>query len=155
MAQFTKTNGDLLPVINYDSPAYTNSGANAVTSAATVQPQGPKLDFFKVLVKDGSATAVDLRDELGGYSGTTFNPGVVQQINQTVQTSSTIAIYQVEGSGTGQISYAIYPSGAYTASTLQTAIQGMGNVQITSSAGVTTGVNVSGTVVTQPGFQLA
>ena len=79
----------------------------------------------------------------------------MQQINQTVQTSSTIAIYQVEGSGTGQISYAIYPSGAYTAASLQTAIQGMGNVQITSSAGVTTGVNVSGTVVTLPGFQLA
>ena len=45
MAQFTRTNGDYLPVINYDSPAYTNSGVNAVTSAATVQPQGPKLDY--------------------------------------------------------------------------------------------------------------
>jgi len=154
MSTFNRFNGDAQPVFALDIQNGPQTG-NIGATDALVQMQGPKLDFFKVLVKDGSATAVDLRDELGGYSGTTFNPGVVQQINQTVQTSTTIAIYQVEGASTGQISYAIYPSGAYTASTLQTAIQGMGNVQITSSAGVTTGVNVSGTVVTLPGFQLA
>ncbi len=42
MAQFTRVNGDYLPLINYDAPDYTNSGVNAVTSGATVQPQGPK-----------------------------------------------------------------------------------------------------------------
>ena len=119
--------------------------------------QGPKLDFFKVLVKDGSAAAIDLRPQLGNYSGggTVFNPGVVVQLNQAVQTTATIAIYQVEGDSTGQISYAIYPSGAYTAGTLQTALQALGNVQITASDGTVTGVNVSGTLVTNPGFKLA
>ena len=48
MAQFTRTNGDYLPVMNYDASSYTNSGVNAVTSGATVQPQGPKLDFFTI-----------------------------------------------------------------------------------------------------------
>jgi VCBS repeat-containing protein len=84
-----------------------------------------------------------------------FTPGVVNQVNQRVQQSATIAIYQVEGANTGQISYAIYPSGAYTAGTLQTALQALGNVQITASDGTVTGVDVAGTTVTQPGFQLA
>ena len=59
MAQFTRTNGDYLPVINYDSPAYTNSGVNAVTSGATVQPQGPKLDFFTITF-DAALTTTQL-----------------------------------------------------------------------------------------------
>jgi hypothetical protein len=68
---------------------------------------------------------------------------------------ATIAMYQVEGDANGQISYAVYPADAWTAASLQTALQALGNVQVTSSSGVTTGVNVSGTLVTEPGFQLA
>ena len=48
MAQFTKTNGDLLPVLHLDAAQYENSGANAIADATSVQPQGPKLDFFTV-----------------------------------------------------------------------------------------------------------
>ena len=70
-------------------------------------------------------------------------------------------MYQVEGASNGQISYALYPTGAYTAATLQAQIRAItnggaaGNVQITSSSGVTTGVNVEGTDVTNVGFKLA
>ena len=74
MAQFTKVNGDYLPVINYDSGAYTNSGLNAVESAATVQPQGPKLAFF-------TATAT------GALTGAQVNTLV-----QTVQQLATVYI---------------------------------------------------------------
>jgi hypothetical protein len=155
MAYFPPFNGDAQPVFALD----INNGAQTgtISADALVQMQGPKLDFFKVLVKDGSATAIDLRPQLGNYSGggTVFNPGVVVQLNQSIQNTSTIAIYQVEGDSTGQISYAVYPSGAYTAGTLQTQLQALGNIQITASDGTVTGVNVSGTLVTNPGFKLA
>ena len=154
MAYFPPFNGDSQPVFALDIQNGPQTG-NIGSTDALVQMQGPKLDFFKVLVKDTGATAVDLRTELGSYSAGVFDPGVVNQINQAIQRTATIAIYQVEGADTGQISYAIYPTGAYTAATLQTVLQGLGNVQVTSSNGTVTGVDVSGTTVTQPGFQLA
>lgn len=154
MAYFPPFNGDAQPVFALDINNGSQTG-NIGSTDALVQPQGPKLDFFKVLVKDGSAGAVDLRAELGSYSGGVFDPGAVVQINQAIQNTATIAIYQVEGATTGQISYAIYPQDAYTAATLQTALQALGNVQITDSSGTVRGVNVSGTTVTKPGFQLA
>jgi hypothetical protein len=128
-----------------------------------VQPQGPKLDFFAVVVQNSADQAIDLRDQLGNYSGggTVFNPGLVQIINENIQQTATIAMYQVEGAAAGQISYALYPTGAYTAATLQAQIRAItngstaGNVQITSSSGVTTGVDVTGSDVTNVGFKLA
>lgn len=154
MAYFPPFNGDSQPVFALD----INNGAqngNIGGTDALVQMQGPKLDFFKVLVKNSSAQAIDLRTQLGSYSGGVFTPGVVNQINQAIQETATIAIYQVEGATTGQISYAVYPQDAYTAATLQSALQALGNVQITASDGTVTGVDVAGTTVTEPGFQLA
>lgn len=155
MAYFPPFNGDAQPVFALDINNGRQTGT--ISADALVQMQGPKLDFFKVLVKDTGATAIDLRPQLGNYSGggTVFNPGVVVQLNQAVQSTATIAIYQVEGDNTGQISYAVYPAGAWTAGTLQTALQALGNVQITASDGTVTGVDVSGTLVTNPGFKLA
>jgi hypothetical protein len=154
MAYFPPFNGDSQPVFALDINNGSQTG-NIGSTDALVQMQGPKLDFFKVLVKDTGATAIDLRTQLGSYSGGVFTPGVVNYINQAIQQTSTIAIYQVEAATTGQISYAIYPQDAYTAATLQTALQALGNVQITASDGTVTGVDVSGTTVTEPGFQLA
>ena len=154
MAYFPPFNGDAQPVFALDINNGPQTG-NIGSTDALVQMQGPKLDFFKVLVKDGSATAIDLRTQLGSYSAGVFTPGVVVQLNQNVQTAATIAIYQVEGDALGQISYAVYPQAAWTAATLQTSLQALGNVQITSSDGTVTGVNVSGTLVTNPGFKLA
>jgi hypothetical protein len=154
MAYFPPFNGDAQPVFALDINNGPQTG-NIGSTDALVQMQGPKLDFFKVLVKDGSATAIDLRTQLGSYSAGVFTPGVVVQLNQNVQTAATIAIYQVEGDALGQISYAVYPQAAWTAATLQTSLQALGNVQITSSDGTVTGVNVSGTLVTNVGFKLA
>lgn len=154
MAYFPPFNGDAQPVFALDINNGPQTG-NIGSTDALVQMAGPKLDFFKVLVKDTSATAIDLRTQLGSYSGGVFTPGVAVQLNQAVQNTATIAMYQVEGDNTGQISYAVYPSGAWTAATLQTALQALGNVQITASNGTVTGVDVSGTLVTNPGFKLA
>ena len=153
MAYFPPFNGDSQPVFALD----INNGAQSgtITSAALVQMDGPKLDFFKIIVQDGSNVAVDLRSQLGSYSAGVFTPGAVNQINAAIQQTATIAKYQVEADTSGQISIAIYPAGAYTAATLEDTIQALGNIQVTASDGTVTGVDVAGTVVSTAGFKLA
>jgi hypothetical protein len=153
MAYFPPANGDAQPVFALD----INNGPQQgdITSAALVQMAGPKLDFFKVIVQNGSQQAQDLTNQLGNVTSGVFTPGVVVQINQAIQRTATIAMYQVEADTSGQISYGIYPSGAWTAATLDAALKALGNVQITASNGTVTGVNVSGTDVTDAGFKLA
>ena len=129
MASFTKVNGDLLPVINFDSPAYTNSGANAVSSAATVQPQGPKLDFFTV-------TAAST----GALTGTQ-----VSLIIQATQQLATVYIYEFTTAGPDTLAMAVYPTGAWTTATLQTATRaaltagGAANAVVASATATFTG----------------
>ena len=106
MAQFTKTNGDFLPVINYDSFSYTNSGANAVSSAATVQPQGPKLDFFTVTAASS-----------GAFTGTQ-----VSLIIQATQQLATVYMYEFTTAGPDTLAMAVYPTGAWTTTTLNAAV---------------------------------
>lgn len=103
MAQFTKTNGDLLPVLHLDSPAYTNSGANAIADGETVQPQGPKLDFFTV-----TAT--------GALTGTQVN-----LIIQATQQLATVYMYEYTNDTNDSVAMAVYPTGAWTTTTLDTA----------------------------------
>ena len=152
MATLFRPNGDADPVFALDISNGAQSGNLATVGAnALVQMAGPKLDFFAVIVENASNQAIDLRNELGNIT----DPGVVQTINQTVQQTATIAFYQVQNSASGQISYGLYPSGAYTTATLDTAVTGLGNVQITNSSGQVRGVNVSGSQSTNIGFKLA
>jgi hypothetical protein len=152
MAILFRPNGDADPVFALDIANGAQSGNLATVGAnALVQMQGPKLDYFALVVENGSNQAIDLRNELGNVT----DPGVVQTINQTVQTNATIAFYQVQNSTTGQISYGLYPTGAWTTTTLDTAVTALGNVQITNSSGQVRGVNVSGSQTTNVGFKLA
>ena len=151
MAVLYRPNGDAQPVFALDISNGAQTGNIASIGNALVQMAGPHLDYFAAIVKNGSAQAINLQSECGNIT----DPGVVQSINQTVQLTATIAFYQVQADNTGQISYGLYPNAAYTATTLQQAIQGMGNVQITNSSGQVRGVNVSGTTVTGLGFKLA
>jgi hypothetical protein len=101
MAQFTRVNGDFLPVAVYDNGtgnAYVNSGnVNAVTSAATVQPQGPALTFF---------TAAGNGSTLTTYTTAVF--AAVEQLN-------TVMIYEANTAPTDDtIAFAVYPVGANT-----------------------------------------
>jgi len=104
MAQFTKVNGDFLPVLNLDTFAYTNSGANAVSSANTVQPQGPKLQYFTIT-------------GTGALSGAQINI-----ITQTIQTLATIYIYEYTDTTNDTFAFASYPAGAWTTGTIDTAV---------------------------------
>jgi len=129
MAQFTKTNGDFLPVINFDSPSYTNSGANAVSSGATVQPQGPKLDYFTVTASGSSA-----------LTGTQVSLAI-----QATQQLATVYIYEFTTAGPDTLAMAVYPTAAWTTATLQTAIRagltagGVANSVVVSATATFTG----------------
>lgn len=117
MAQFTKVNGDYLPVINMDSGSYTNSGLNAVESGVTVQPQGPKLQYFTV-------TAA------GALTGTQVNVLV-----QTIQQKATVYIYEYVNDANDTLSFASYPTGAWTAAALDLAFTAAGVAATTTSDG--------------------
>ena len=99
MAQFTRTNGDFKPLINYDSFSYTNTGVNTITSGATVQPQGPKLAF-------GTITFTGAATPSGADLAKTF---------QTIEQLATMMIYEFTevGDNTDTLAVAIYPVDAW------------------------------------------
>jgi hypothetical protein len=99
MAQFTRANGDFKPLINYDSFSYTNTGVNTITSAATVQPQGPKLAF-------GTITFTGAATPSGADLAKTF---------QTIEQLATMMIYEFTevGDNTDTLAVAIYPVDAW------------------------------------------
>lgn len=137
MAIQSRVHGDSLPVFEIDQL----NGPGAVSTGVAVQLQGPRLDFFKVIVKDNSNSAVDVAGEMG-------TGGAVEVILRTIEQLATVHLYQVEAS-TGQISLAVYPVAAWTTTTLATALTALGN-------GVGTGpVDLRGTTVATAAFKLA
>ena len=120
MAQFTKVNGDLLPVLRLDATSYTNAGANAVTTAATVQPQGPKLDFFTVTAD-------------GAFTGTQVN-----LIIQATQQLATVYLYEYTDTSNDTVAMAVYPVAAWTTATLDAAIQAVLDAASLSNTTTTT-----------------
>jgi len=99
MAQFTRVSGDFVPQINYDAQSYTVGSVNAFTSAATVQPQGPKLEF-------GTIT----------FTGQGVMDGANLKIAMdTIQQVATIYMYEftVVGSGADKLAVAVYPVSAW------------------------------------------
>jgi len=97
MTQFTRTNGDYKPVINMDTPAYTAGAINAITSAATVQPQGPKLDYFTITASGSTA----------------FSTTQVNVMIQTIQQKATIYIYEFTTAGPDTLAVAVYPTAVW------------------------------------------
>ena len=96
MAQFTRVNGDFKPLINYDADSYTNTGVNAVTSGATVQPQGPRLEFATVT-----------------FTGTgTTGAQILATIN-AIQQLATIYLYEFTTDTNDTLAVAMYPAGAW------------------------------------------
>ena len=119
MAQTTRVHGDYQPVMNYDAASYTVGAVNAVTSAATVQPQGPKLDFF-------TATAN------GALSTTMIDNGI-----KAIQQLATVYLYEYTDASNDTLAVAVYPTGAWTTAGLVTALEGAGwanAVTVTASA---------------------
>ena len=157
MAFFPPANGDSQPVFALDINNGPQTGQ--ISSAALVQMAGPKLDFIALIVENASNQAIDLRNQLGNADGGgtgVFNPGVINTINAAIQRTSTIAFYQVEATAAGQISYGIYPSGAFANATdLGNVVAGLGTVTVTEEDGSTNSVDVSGSQSTNVGFKLA
>ena len=100
MAQFPRVNGDLLPVLNYDTGSYVNSGPNAVQSGATVQPQGPALAFFTV-TGDGPLTGTQV----------TYAIRAAEQL-------ATVHIYEFTQDGDGILGLALYPIDAWVTTSI-------------------------------------
>lgn len=96
MAQFTKVNGDFKPVLRLDSASYTNTGVNAVTSGATVQPQGPKLEYFTVTFTGTGTTGAQIRDAMS-----------------TIQQLTTVHMYEFTTDTNDTLAIAMYPAGAW------------------------------------------
>jgi hypothetical protein len=106
MAQITRANGDLQPVVvmdqgvNASSPgAGYSTGINTVVSGVTVNSAGPKLDFGTVTFT-GNATV----------SGTSLAIAI-----QTIQQNATIAMYEftTNSSNTATLALATFPTGAW------------------------------------------
>ena len=107
MAGFTRTSGDFQPVVVMDSGttasapgAGHNTGINTVTSGASVNVAGPKLDFGTVTFT-GNATV----------SGASLAIAI-----QTIQQQATIAIYEFTTVGSNQATLALatYPTAAWS-----------------------------------------
>ena len=137
MAEITRVNGSAFGVVHNDRSA---TGSGAISADETVILNGPQMDFFKIIVKDVSGNVEDLRNELDAGEG-------VEAILRHIALKANIEMYQVEGDTSGQISVAVYPAGAYTASTLQTAVR-------TLSAAGANNLDCSSSDVTDPGFEL-
>jgi len=101
---------------------------------------GSKIAFFGMIVKNGSGTAIDMSNE-GGVDG------AWEAIYKAISTKATPVLFQWESGSSGVASWGIEQNGAgWTAADLETAIRALGTVS---------GVDVSGTTVTNVGFKLA
>lgn len=117
MAGFARVNGDLQPVAVYDAPVYNNSAVNSVTSEATVQPQGPKLQFFTVTAS-------------GAFTGTQVNT-----IIQTVTQLSTVHMYEYVNDTNDSVALAVYPVAGWAAADITTALTAAGVTGTTTTDG--------------------
>jgi hypothetical protein len=91
MAQFTRVNGDFKPVLHLDS-----AGVNTVTSAASVQPQGPKLEFATIT-----------------FTGTGTTGAQILAAVNTIQQLATIYMYEFTTDTNDTLAVAMYPIGAW------------------------------------------
>ena len=96
MAFITKVHGDAQPVFATDVATGPVS-ADAATAATPVNFAGPKLDFFRVVAN----TSVVSQQGVNEY---------VANVLQAVQQTSTVAMYQVDGT---VLSIAVFPQGAF------------------------------------------
>ena len=101
---------------------------------------GADISFYHITLKDNSASAVDVRTELGFYE-------TVHNVIRAVLDRGTIVHQRIDNANSGRIDIAMERAG-WTAATLQTAIRDLG---------ATVGVNdkdLRGTVVTETELKL-
>jgi len=101
MAYYTPANGDAQPVFALDVQNGPVS-PSASTAGTPVQPQGPKLDFFRAVAN----TTVVSQQGVQEYVANVIN---------AIQQTATVAMYQVDGT---VLSFAVYPTGAFANATV-------------------------------------
>jgi hypothetical protein len=109
MAYITKVSGGSQPVFATDVLNGPVAQDANIAAQGPVNFAGPKLDFFSVVANASLAAQ-------GGVNG------YVANVIQAVQQTATVAIVQV-GPTTGQINFAVFPTGAYTTATFVAACQ--------------------------------
>jgi hypothetical protein len=120
MAYITVVSGGSQPVFALDT---LNGSLPQTASLAgnSVQPQGPKLDFFRFV----AANTMNTQGEVNGF---------VANVLQALQQTTTVAMYQVDGVA---LSVGLYPTGAFANTTVATAVANTAGVvgvnQINSS----------------------
>ena len=123
MAYITVVSGGSQPVFALDTlngplPQDTTLAGNSV------QPQGPKLDFFRFV----AANSMNSQGQVNAF---------VANVLQALQQTTTVAMYQVDGVA---LSVALYPTGAFANTTVATAAANAAGVvgvnQINSSTNV-------------------
>jgi hypothetical protein len=128
MSEFTKTSGNFKPVVNVDVGQNTDSAAlNAVTSAATVQPQGPKLEFCTITFTGSSTTGAQ----------------ILATIN-AIQQLATIYMYEFTTDTNDTLAVAFYPVGAWGSDITATAAGSL-DAAVTAAAGEAVAVTATAT----------
>lgn len=121
MAFINLVSGDVQPVFATDVLNGPVS-PSAATAATPVNLAGPKLDFFRVVAN----TTVVGQQAVGEF---------VSNVIQAIQQTSTVAMYQVDGT---ILSFGVYPTGAFAnaASFLSTANIAFTGFQLDSATGI-------------------
>lgn len=101
MPTFARVHGDSQPVFALDTQNGPIAPSTA-TAGTPVVPMGPSLDFFTLTANVTMANEQGVSEYVG-------------LILQNIQQTATVAAYQVDGV---RLSVAVYPAGAYTASTI-------------------------------------
>lgn len=111
MAYFARANGDAQPVFALDTQNGPIAPSTA-TAASPVQPQGPKLEFFRFVAANTMASQQGVNQ---------FVSNALQAIQQT----TTVAMYQVDAT---VLSVAVYPVGAFANTTVALAAANVAGV---------------------------
>lgn len=127
MAYFDRVHGDANPLVNVD---IRDSGANK--TGVPVNIAGPKLDFFGISLN-------------GNPSSQMGTGGAIEAVIKCIQQLAVVYIYQVEDDTSSNFSVAVYPTGAWDNSSLETAIRELGTVN---------GFDLSDASVYDDGFRL-
>jgi hypothetical protein len=128
MAFFARVNGDAQPVFALDVQNGPIAPSTA-TAGTPVQPQGPKLEFFRFVAANTMASQQGVN-------------GFVSNAIQAIQQTTTVAMYQVDAT---VLSVAVYPVGAFANTTVALAAANVAGV---------TGVNQFSSC-TNAGFKLS
>lgn len=126
MAVVTKVNGDAQPVFAIDTQNGKIDPA-AATAGVAVNIAGPALEFFSVTAN----TTVAGQQGVGGY---------VSSVLQAVQQTATVAVYQVDGV---QISFGVYPVGAFADAAAFLAVANVASAGFQLSSAADTGLKLA------------